>query len=230
MLCVSLVLERDKRELRRVQLRRPRTVVGRQSGCHVRIPSAEVSRQHCELHVGENDLYVEDLNSVNGTYINDVAVIGKQRLNPGDRLLVGPLLFVVEFAPVPKDFELDLPRLAPKESPPRPSQPASMPPKTPAVQRPDGDDYFLGEYIGRGERHKQGERLEEVEGEDYVEAFEEVEELEVLEEHPENAIEDVEIVLDEDEPLMLPKSSELRGLVDGLTESDHSTKPGKPRS
>src|SRR5207248_11226242 len=40
---------------------------------------------------------------VNGTYVNEVAVIGKEALAPGDRLRIGPVTFVIEFSPVPEN-------------------------------------------------------------------------------------------------------------------------------
>ena len=101
MIRVTLVVEKGSRRPQRVALRRARTIVGRQIGCGLRIPSAEVSRRHCRIEAGENSLSVEDLNSVNGTYVNDIAVIGRQDLSPGDRLRIGPTTFVVEFAPLP---------------------------------------------------------------------------------------------------------------------------------
>jgi len=101
MMRVTLVVEKGSRRPQRVVLRRARTIIGRETGCGLRIPSAEVSRRHCRIDVAENSLSVEDLNSVNGTYVNDVAVIGRQDLSPGDRVRIGPTTFVVEFSPLP---------------------------------------------------------------------------------------------------------------------------------
>jgi pSer/pThr/pTyr-binding forkhead associated (FHA) protein len=101
MIRVTLVVEKGSRRPQRVVLRRTRTIIGRDVGCGLRIPSAEVSRRHCRIDVGENSLSVEDLNSVNGTYVNNIAVIGRQDLSPGDRLRIGPTTFVVEFSPLP---------------------------------------------------------------------------------------------------------------------------------
>ncbi|MBN1679576.1 MAG: FHA domain-containing protein [Anaerolineae bacterium] len=58
-----------------------------------------VSRAHCQLRPKNNRLYVADLNSTNGTYLNGV------KLNPhreyliahGDRLIMGTLHIVVAF-------------------------------------------------------------------------------------------------------------------------------------
>jgi pSer/pThr/pTyr-binding forkhead associated (FHA) protein len=45
---------------------------------------------------------VEDLKSVNGTYVNETAVIGIVDLRPGDHVQLGPVTFIVEFAPMPE--------------------------------------------------------------------------------------------------------------------------------
>jgi len=44
--------------------------------------SNSVSRQHARLLVQENQIYVEDLNSTNSTYLN------RQKLQPGQRYLL----------------------------------------------------------------------------------------------------------------------------------------------
>jgi pSer/pThr/pTyr-binding forkhead associated (FHA) protein len=128
MLRVTLVVEKGSRRPQRVVLRRPRTTIGRQKGCELRVPSADVSRRHCRIDVGDNSLSVEDLNSVNGTYVNDVAVIGRQALLPGDRLRIGPATFVVEFAPLPEDepsTDLQKRKRPPQTSPERQGKPVT---------------------------------------------------------------------------------------------------------
>ncbi len=102
---VRLVVEQGRRRLRVVRLRGPATRIGRARGSGVRIPSAEVSRQHCVLRVEEGLVTVEDLDSVNGTYLNGEAVVGCQVVRPGDRLNVGPVTFVVEYELTPEALE-----------------------------------------------------------------------------------------------------------------------------
>jgi pSer/pThr/pTyr-binding forkhead associated (FHA) protein len=102
---VRLVVEQGRRRLRVVRLRGPATRIGRARGSGVRIPSAEVSRQHCVLRVEGGLVTVEDLDSVNGTFLNGEAVVGCRVVRPGDRLHVGPVTFVVEYELTPQALE-----------------------------------------------------------------------------------------------------------------------------
>ena len=65
--------------------------VGRNAEMDVSIPwDAEVSALHAELRrLGEEWTVADDGLSRNGTFLNGERVIGRQRLRPGDRLLVG---------------------------------------------------------------------------------------------------------------------------------------------
>jgi len=71
--------------------------VGRQQGCQIRIGSSQVSRKHCELFEKQGQLFVKDLNSSNGTFVNGQKVQGgQQTLEPGNVLLIGGVSFRVE--------------------------------------------------------------------------------------------------------------------------------------
>jgi pSer/pThr/pTyr-binding forkhead associated (FHA) protein len=93
---VRLVVE-EGRKRKSFTLPSTSAVIGRARGNAVRIPSAEVSRRHCRLRVKDGLVTVEDLNSVNGTFVNGELVEGKQTIGPGDRLEVGPVTFIVEY-------------------------------------------------------------------------------------------------------------------------------------
>ncbi len=97
---VRLVLE-EGRKRRVFTLPATGGVVGRAKGNAVRVPSAEVSRQHCRVVIKGDLVTVEDLGSVNGTFVNGEQVELKKVLRPGDRLEVGPVTFVVEYELMP---------------------------------------------------------------------------------------------------------------------------------
>lgn len=94
---VTLVVKKGSNETKVIRLRSEETVIGRQNGCELRIPSAAVSRRHCRLSFRDDILSVEDLDSANGTLVNGERIEGIHILRPGDSLEVGPLVFVVKY-------------------------------------------------------------------------------------------------------------------------------------
>lgn len=76
----------------------PRTVIGRQEGCAVRIPSGEVSRRHCVLVCEDGNVMIEDLDSCNGTFLNGKRIKSKRLVHPGDTLQIGPVTFTVDYS------------------------------------------------------------------------------------------------------------------------------------
>lgn len=72
-------------------------VLGRGARCAVRIPSAEVSREHCLLRWQDGTLTVQDLGSANGTFLNGVLIEASEEVRPGDTLEVGPVKFRVDY-------------------------------------------------------------------------------------------------------------------------------------
>jgi pSer/pThr/pTyr-binding forkhead associated (FHA) protein len=75
--------------------------VGRHDDCLIRIRSSQVSRRHCELFENEGQLWVRDLGSANGTYVNGKRVLGQQALKIGDVITVGGVTLRVEQAGAP---------------------------------------------------------------------------------------------------------------------------------
>ncbi|NIA06261.1 MAG: FHA domain-containing protein [Actinobacteria bacterium] len=71
------------------------TLVGRSDNCSLILSSQSVSRWHCILDVTSDGLYVTDLHSLNGTYVNDRRVI-RLLLKSDDRLRIGTVPFVVD--------------------------------------------------------------------------------------------------------------------------------------
>lgn len=69
--------------------------LGRAAGCQVRIDDGYASQLHARIFRRDNQLYVEDLGSTNGTYVSRKGTSGKEKvsgpfvLRTGDRLCVG---------------------------------------------------------------------------------------------------------------------------------------------
>jgi pSer/pThr/pTyr-binding forkhead associated (FHA) protein len=64
------------------------TTVGRLPDNALQIPEASVSSHHCEIQLRGNDLFVRDLDSTNGTYINGEK-IKEGTVKPGQILRLG---------------------------------------------------------------------------------------------------------------------------------------------
>ncbi|MBK9120118.1 MAG: FHA domain-containing protein [Phycisphaerales bacterium] len=71
------------------------TVLGRRQDCGLRIPTKDVSRQHCALVVDGQKISIKDLGSSNGTYVNGKRV-AEHDLAAGDRLRLGPVTFMLQ--------------------------------------------------------------------------------------------------------------------------------------
>ena len=69
-------------------------LVGRNSCCDIVLSSPTVSERHCGLYVIGRRLYVEDLHSSNGTYLNGRS-IQTGRLLIGDKISIADREFVV---------------------------------------------------------------------------------------------------------------------------------------
>ena len=67
-------------------------IIGQDDGCDVPIEDDSVSREHCKLLWIEDDWFVTDLNSMNGTYVNGHR-IDRAPLRNGDLIKVGGAIF-----------------------------------------------------------------------------------------------------------------------------------------
>lgn len=75
-----------------VQLKLP-TVIGRGKEAGLTVPHALVSRRHTEIFEREGRLFVRDLDSLNGTYVNNSRIEGDEPLEPDQLLTLGNITF-----------------------------------------------------------------------------------------------------------------------------------------
>src|SRR5258708_420746 len=61
-------------------------VIGREPYCDIVLPSRSVSRQHARIERRPDGFYIEDLGSLNGTYVNGHRVSERTKLNDQDRV------------------------------------------------------------------------------------------------------------------------------------------------
>jgi hypothetical protein len=78
-------------EVKQVFLHKDRTTLGRKPGNDIVLDTMVVSGSHCAFDLkGVADVYVQDLGSTNGTYVNDRMVKERTKLHDGDVIAIGP--------------------------------------------------------------------------------------------------------------------------------------------
>ena len=84
----KLVVSLDGVVIKEVQITKDKTTLGRRPYNDIVIDNLAVSGEHAVLQMVGNDVFIEDLNSTNGTYINGKA-IKKQLLTHNDTVEIG---------------------------------------------------------------------------------------------------------------------------------------------
>jgi len=84
----KLVVSLDGVVIKEVQITKDKTTLGRRPYNDIVIDNLAVSGEHATLQMMGNDVFIEDLNSTNGTYINGRA-IKKQLLAHNDTVEIG---------------------------------------------------------------------------------------------------------------------------------------------
>ena len=95
---VSLVVASGPHKGKAIPVPGAQLVIGRAEGCHLRPASPAVSNKHTAVVVRGGKVFVSDLGSTNGTFVNDAQVSGEVEVKAGDRLKVGPLDFTIDVA------------------------------------------------------------------------------------------------------------------------------------
>jgi pSer/pThr/pTyr-binding forkhead associated (FHA) protein len=73
-----------------------RTTIGRVEDNTFQIAETSVSSHHCEVLLRGSDVVIKDLNSTNGTFINDQPVTSESVLKPGQTLRLGTVELKLE--------------------------------------------------------------------------------------------------------------------------------------
>lgn len=76
-----------------------RVTIGRKPENQVTVENASVSGRHCEVYRENEQYFVEDLGSTNGTRVNNNEVAPKTALRPKDILQVGSIEFMFDASP-----------------------------------------------------------------------------------------------------------------------------------
>ena len=84
----KMIVSIDGVVIKEVQLTKDRTTLGRRPYNDIVIDNLAVSGEHAVMQMAGTDVFLEDLNSTNGTYVNGKA-IKKQQLQNGDTVEIG---------------------------------------------------------------------------------------------------------------------------------------------
>lgn len=101
----TLLVETGKNKGKRLKIPAGESIVGRDESAALRIASSEVSRQHCVLIVRPEGLFVRDLGSSNGTFVNGRPIPEETALKTNDLLMIGPMGFRVQGRITPQASE-----------------------------------------------------------------------------------------------------------------------------
>jgi DNA-binding response OmpR family regulator len=89
-------------------------VIGRSLESDIVITSKRISREHAQIRRDGWRIFLEDLGSTNGTYLNNERILEPMQLRDGDRIQVGDVLFMFhdpdvtyQDTPLP-DLEIDV--------------------------------------------------------------------------------------------------------------------------
>lgn len=81
---------------REIRLKKLPVLLGRGSDAEIQVLDGFASRRHCEISEKEGALFVRDLGSKNGSFVNG-RYVSESSLRPGDELGVGATTFVVSY-------------------------------------------------------------------------------------------------------------------------------------
>jgi pSer/pThr/pTyr-binding forkhead associated (FHA) protein len=99
------------------------------------VPDSEVSRRHAVIRPAGDGLEIEDLGSLNGTWVNGHRVMGVSPLAAADTVRLGSTVFSVELAspPVPMETPPEDPSATPAPMPAAPQPGPRAGPEAPAA-------------------------------------------------------------------------------------------------
>jgi pSer/pThr/pTyr-binding forkhead associated (FHA) protein len=86
----SLEIVRNGEEKEIIKLGELEVLIGRDPSCNLRFISKNVSRKHARIFFCNDEHYVEDLGSTNGTYVNGIRVV-KCALRKNDLIYIGEI-------------------------------------------------------------------------------------------------------------------------------------------
>lgn len=85
------------------QFKQPEVLVGRDTSCDLILEDKTVSAEHARLSFHDGHWWVEDLDSRNGTYLNEELLTTAVVLTSGDYLQLGQVVYQIEIGKTDSD-------------------------------------------------------------------------------------------------------------------------------
>lgn len=79
------------------RFRKPVVTIGRDPDCECTLVSEKVSLHHARLSYHQNQWWIEDLNSTNGSFLNEEPILASAVVVDGDRLRCGDVVITIQF-------------------------------------------------------------------------------------------------------------------------------------
>src|SRR5437867_309175 len=89
---VRLVVVQGRPEGMEIPLPMPQFLIGRDPKCNLRPSSESVSKLHCAILQRDACVFVRDLKSTNGTFVNNDRIQEEVQVHDGDMIKIGPLV------------------------------------------------------------------------------------------------------------------------------------------
>lgn len=97
MLSAKLTVVGGDAKAAEISLKLP-TTIGRGRDVSLTLPHPLVSRKHCEIFERKGALFVRDLKSLNGTYVDSQRINGTSELRPDQLLTIGTVTFRAQYS------------------------------------------------------------------------------------------------------------------------------------
>ncbi|MBI4800902.1 MAG: FHA domain-containing protein [Elusimicrobia bacterium] len=144
----KLLLKFEAAVIKEIKLDKPVLSVGRKPDNDIVLDNQAVSGHHCKIYQAGDTYFVEDLNSTNGTFVNDKKVL-KAGLHNGDavNIVKYSLIFLDDGAPAAKSAAA-----APAAEPAAPAPAAPLPvPQSQKARAKAGIEVLEGSVDGKTE-------------------------------------------------------------------------------
>lgn len=118
----KLIVKLETEVIDHIELRQGDMKIGRRPGCDVFLDNLAVSGEHANIFTIGEDSFIQDMNSTNGTFINNKRIT-KHHLRNGDSIAIGKysIVYMTERMPERDDFAKTVVISPAAATPPKPA-------------------------------------------------------------------------------------------------------------